>query len=103
MSSFTQLAEKILANAKRLDSFISSNNLPPASFDQDSFSTLPPDLQDIRSTVIDSAQTIRKLALGPTGLATEILHSVGGSAPVLIFTLKTSPTPNSLLTSATYA
>ena len=74
--SLTQLAEEILANAKLLDSYTASNNLPPASFDQDSFATLPPDLQGIRGTVIDSAQTIRKLAMGPTLLATEILHNV---------------------------
>lgn len=103
MSSLTQLAEEILANAKRLDSYTSSNNLPPASFDHDSFSDLPPDLQGIRSTVIDSAQTVRKLVLGPTGLATEILHSVSGPTPALLFMLMTSPLPNSQPTSPTYA
>ena len=76
MSSLTQLAEEILANAKLLDSYTSSNNLPPASFNHDSFANLPPELQGIRSTVIDSAQTIRQLVMGPTVLASEILHSV---------------------------
>ena len=81
MSSLTQIAEEILANVKILDSYISSNNLPPASFNQDSFENLPPDLQGMRSTVINAAQTIRKLVLGPTGLASEILHSVSGPPP----------------------
>lgn len=83
--SLTKLAEEILANAKLLDSYTSSNNLPPASFNHDSFENLPPDLQGIRSTVIDSAQTIRKLVLGPTGTATEILHSVSKSRLATLF------------------
>lgn len=80
MSSLTQLAEGILANAKLLDSYISSNSLPPASFHHDSLANLPPDLQGCRSTVVDSAQTIRNLVLGPIGLASDVLHGVGSPA-----------------------
>lgn len=80
MSSLTQLAEEILANAKLLDSYISSNNLPPASFHHDSLANLPADLQGCRSTVIDSAQTIRNLVLGPVGLASDVLQGVSNLA-----------------------
>ncbi len=79
MYSLTQLAEEILANAKLLDSYASSNHLPSASFDHDSFSSLPSHLQGTRDTIIDTAQTIRQLALGPVGMADDIFQSVSGS------------------------
>lgn len=76
MSSLTKLAEEILANAKRLDEYTLLKQIPPASFDHDSFANLPPDLERTRSAMIDTTQTLRKLIAGPLAMTTEILYSV---------------------------
>ena len=76
MSSLTEIVEHMLTNAKTLDEYASANGIPSASFDYDAFTNVPPDLQDARCTLINSAEAVRKLAMGPAGIATELLFNV---------------------------
>lgn len=76
MPSLTQIAEEVLANAKRLDEYTASKNLPSASFDNHTLGDLPSELETIRKALIDSTQTLRSLALGPVGTSIEIAYSV---------------------------
>ena len=76
MPSLTQLAEEVLANAKRLDAYTTSKNLPPVSFDDDCLVDLPADVDAARKSLIDSTQTLRRLALGPVGTNIDIAYSV---------------------------
>lgn len=76
MPSLTELAEEILANAKRLDAHLDSRGLPSTSFEKDTLTDLPLDLGRTRDALIDSTQTLKRLALGPAGVYTEILFSV---------------------------
>ncbi|MCJ1281752.1 hypothetical protein MMC26_001075 [Xylographa opegraphella] len=75
MDSLTQLAEEILATAKRLDAYTTAKNLPPVSFDEDSLRELPADVDAARKSLIDSTQTLRRLALGPVGTNLDIAYS----------------------------
>ncbi|MCJ1294174.1 hypothetical protein MMC34_005731 [Xylographa carneopallida] len=75
MSSLTQLAEEILANAKCLDAYTASKSLPPVSFDEDSLADLPADVDAARKSLIDCTQTLRRLALGPIGTNIDIAYS----------------------------
>lgn len=76
MSSLTEIAESILANAKRLDAYTASKGLPWSSFDHDSLHHLSDDLERCRDALVDSAQSLKQLALGPMGLCGEIAFSV---------------------------
>ena len=76
MLSLTKLAEDILANAKRLDEYTSSQSLPPTSFDNDTLKDLPLDLEAARNSLIDSTQLLKRLALGPVGHLIEISFGV---------------------------
>ncbi|KAI9755733.1 MAG: hypothetical protein M4579_004163 [Chaenotheca gracillima] len=73
MSSLTEIAEAILANAKSLDQYTSSQGLPSPSFDCDTLGILPEEVEAKRKALIDDTQTLKRLALGPTGLYHEIL------------------------------
>ena len=76
MPSLTALAEEVLANTKRLDAYLESKGLPYTDFQEDTLSNLPLDLETTRNALVDSAQTLKRLALGPGGVYTEILFSV---------------------------
>jgi hypothetical protein len=76
MPSLTELAEEILASAKCLDTYLDSKGLPSTSFQRDTLTDLPPDLERARNALVDSTQTLKRLALGPIGVYTEILYSV---------------------------
>ena len=76
MGSLTSLAEEILANAKRLDAHLSSQNLNSTSFDHDSLADLPSELESTRKALIDSTQTLKQLSQGPIGSSMEIIFNV---------------------------
>lgn len=77
MTSFTDRAKSILASAEVLDSYIASIGRSPASFDVDSLHDLPEEIESVRNSLIDEAQTIKRLALGSSGIHREILFAVG--------------------------
>lgn len=76
MSSLTEIAESILANAKRLDAYTASKGLPSSSFEHNTLDDLPADLEQCRNALVDSTQSLKQLALGPMGLCVEISFSV---------------------------
>jgi len=78
MPTLTELAEQALVNAKRLDAYTASKGLPSASLDDDTLtgSQLPPELQLARDELADSAQIMKRIALGPLRSLIEILYSV---------------------------
>ena len=83
MGPLTSLAEEILENAKRLDQHLSSSNLEPASFDNDSLVAVPPELEATRKALINATQTLKQLSQGPVGLSMDIIFNVG-SLPTII-------------------
>lgn len=84
MSSFTEIAKEILANASSLDDYIAKSahngvngsNRPPVSVETDVFADLPKEYEMKRKSLIDSAQLIKRLALGSTGQLLESLFTV---------------------------
>lgn len=75
MPSFTDLAKKLLADAEILDKYLVSEGRPTASFDEDCMEDLPPAVEEIRKSIIDGAQTTKRLALGSRGIYGEILFA----------------------------
>lgn len=74
--SLTHIAREILVKAERLDAYAQSNNLPPASFDQDVFADLPAELEAARRSLVDSLQMVKELAQGPVGKSKDVLFGV---------------------------
>ncbi|KAL8783231.1 MAG: hypothetical protein Q9213_004795 [Squamulea squamosa] len=67
MPTFTSMVEGLMTQAKQLDAFIDTNGLESPSFDQDYLATtkLPEELQSVRNTLINGANDLKKLAMGP--------------------------------------
>lgn len=80
MASLTEIAEGILADAKRLDEYTISKSLTASTFESDSLSNLPDDLEDCRKSLVDSTQKLKQLANGPVGLLLETLFLVSRSS-----------------------
>ena len=79
MASLTEIAERILADAKRLDAYTTEKGLPYSTFEKDSLSNLPNDLEDCRKSLVNSTQKLKQLAHGPVGLLLETLFLVSSS------------------------
>lgn len=86
MSSLTEIAEIILASAKLLDAHTTSQNLPPTSFDNDTLSNLPIELEAARKSITDATQTLKHLAMGPASHVFEISLGVRIFPPRLLET-----------------
>ena len=87
MVSLTEIAEGVLANAKRLDEYTASKGLRYSTFEKDTWCNLPDDLEDCRKSLVDSTQELKQLAHGPVGLLLETLFLVGlrsRSASILV-------------------
>ena len=76
MGTFCVLAARLTTLAPQLDAYIASSGLPTASFDTDSLINLPAHLESTRAALIDVAQDIKRLTLGPRGILAEILFGV---------------------------
>lgn len=76
MASLTALAEEALKQAKLLDAYAAAQGRPLASFDVDTLKNLPPDLVESREALVNFTQTLKRLALGPVGVLTEIMWAV---------------------------
>ena len=76
MPSLTSLAEQVLAQAKQLDKYLESKNLPPPSFDQDVFDDLPAELQNVRSSLASVSNDLKSLTRGPVSSTSDIAFSV---------------------------
>lgn len=76
MASLTKTAEGILADARRLDYYTTTKGLGYSTFEKDTLSDLPDDLEDCRKSLVDSTQKLKQLAHGPVGLLLETLFFV---------------------------
>lgn len=76
MASLTTLAEETLKQAKLLDAYALAQGCPLTSFDEDTLPNLPPDLVQARENLVNSTHTLKKLALGPVEVLTEIMWAV---------------------------
>jgi len=83
MPSLTSLAEDILANAKRLDTHLASQNQSSPSFDHDAFVDLPPQLESARDALVDSTHTLKQLSQGPVRATIDIIFSVRSRDTIL--------------------
>ena len=54
MASLTEIAEGILADAKRLDEYTTAKGLGYSTFEKDALSNLPDYLEDCRKSSVDS-------------------------------------------------
>lgn len=64
MPSLTSIAEAILAQAKKLDAYLESNEIRYPSFEEDTLDQLPDKLQDDRWALANSSNELKKLARG---------------------------------------
>ena len=76
MPSLTSLAEQALAQAKRIDDYLESKNLPSPSFDHDVFGDLPAELQNVRSSLASVSNDLKGLTRGPVSSTSDIALSV---------------------------
>lgn len=79
--SLTPIAEAILHQARILDAYTQSANLPPFSFDTDQILGLPAEVEEARKELINQSQKIKRLALGPVGVLMEVLYTVSQPPP----------------------
>jgi hypothetical protein len=77
MPSLTSQAEAILAKAKKLDAYLEANNIPYASFDDDTLDQLPDQLQDERWSLANSTNELKKLVRGAAMGTMDTALSVG--------------------------
>jgi hypothetical protein len=78
MSTFTEIAESILAEAKVLDQYAASTGNPKASFEKDVLENLPNNLEANRKSMVNLTQQLKRLSLGATGCLLESLFTVSG-------------------------
>jgi hypothetical protein len=74
--TFTDRARAILARAELLDAYLANNGLSSPSFDEDTLDALPSQVQDLRWSLANDANDIKKLARGPVVSAMDIALSV---------------------------
>ena len=71
------MAEAILAQAKKLDGYLETNQIPYPSFDEDTLDQLPDELQDDRWALANSTNELKKLARGAAMGTMDTAFSVG--------------------------
>lgn len=76
MISSTALAEEALQQAKLLDAYISAQGRPLTSFDEDTLTEMRAEMREARDALVDSSHVLKRLALGPAGVLTEIKWAV---------------------------
>jgi hypothetical protein len=74
--SLTDRAKIILAQAEHLDAYFENHGLAYPSFDEDTLDYLPPDLQDMRWSLANHANDMKKLVRGPIVCAMDIALNV---------------------------
>jgi hypothetical protein len=79
MPSLTEIAENILKRAKLLDTHLAETGLPSPHFFYDTLTHLPDHLQEERNALVNEAQDLKRLAMGPVAMMLETLFTVSGS------------------------
>ena len=65
MPSLTSIAEEVLAKARDIDRYLDLNGLAARSYNNDILADLPGDLQNVRYSLANSSNELKKLAQGP--------------------------------------
>lgn len=76
MGNLTDIAERILAHAKKLDAHAEASGLPSTHFFYDTLGDLSTSLETERRALVDETQDLKRLALGPVGMLLETLFTV---------------------------
>jgi len=76
MSTLTEIAERILTHAKKLDAHTAAAGLPATHFFYDTLADLPIELEEERKALVNTSQDLKRLALGPVGMLLETLFTV---------------------------
>ncbi|KAF2183640.1 S-adenosyl-L-methionine-dependent methyltransferase [Zopfia rhizophila CBS 207.26] len=71
MTALTEIAEGILARAKKLDAHTASVGLLSSHFFYDALADSPDELKEERKGLVDASQDLKRLALGPVGMLLE--------------------------------
>lgn len=72
----TCIAKSIVQHAKILDGYNMTHEVPPASFDHETFADLPIDVEKARNVIVDLAQDLKRLAQCPRDLPLQSLNTV---------------------------
>jgi len=83
MTSIVDLAQEILDEAKKLESYAASKGLGLASLERDVFASMPAEQEQLQIAINDKAQALRQLVTGPVAFCSEILLSVRFTLPIL--------------------
>ncbi|KAF2205447.1 putative O-methyltransferase [Delitschia confertaspora ATCC 74209] len=75
MCTLTEIAEGILARAKKLDAHTASVGLPSTHFFYDTLTDLPEEIEEERKALVNATQDLKRLALGPVGTLLETLFT----------------------------
>lgn len=65
MGALTEIAEKLLAQAKIVDAHLEKAQLPQASFKEYNLDDLPKDVKAARDDIVDQAATLQQLCEPP--------------------------------------
>lgn len=76
MLTLIKLAEEILANAKKVDAYLSDNKFPPASVTEYNLEGLPPDLIRARDSLINASAKVKALVESPEYSMWQLIGSV---------------------------
>ncbi|KAI9711323.1 MAG: hypothetical protein M1820_002310 [Bogoriella megaspora] len=64
MPSLTSVAESILAEAKQIDRYLESNGIPFPSYEKDTLEQLPPEIEQIRISLVNRSNELKQLSRG---------------------------------------
>jgi hypothetical protein len=76
MGSLTAIAEQLLAQAKEIDAYVASKELPPLSIRHETLKNLPFDLQSTCDSLIDGTANLRALVEAPAPAVMNIIYNV---------------------------
>ena len=82
--SLTSMVEGLLTQAKQIDAYLAEKKLSTPTWEHDTLAELPAELQDIRATLSNDANTFAKLVRGPVMSAMDVALSVSPSSSTVV-------------------
>ena len=83
MSCLVEIAEDLLAHAKKLDAYAKENDLKTSIDHRPSWRGIPSDLEESRAAIVDLSDSITRVAREPGGMLFENLFRVRSKTPAL--------------------
>ena len=74
--SLTSMVEGLLAQAKQIDAYLAETKMSTPTWEHDTLADLPAELQDVRATLSNDANSFAKLVRGPVLTAMDIAFNV---------------------------